>query len=124
MTQEKNSVLIKRSRYVSGGTTEINNTAIEWWERDVILTAEDDASYVVERRFVGRLDLIAAYTLGDARQWWIIAQFNNILDAFLEVYEGRVIYIPSKERISRILEGQTGGERSTREVPPTIFPIV
>ena len=38
MSEEKNSVLRRKSRYTSGGTTEVNsnNTAIEWWERTVL----------------------------------------------------------------------------------------
>ena len=122
--QEKNSVLIKRSRYVGGGVTEVNARALEWWDRSVLQTSEDDGAYVVERRFIGRLDLIAAYTLGDARSWWIIAMLNNILDPYSEIYEGRVLYVPTKERAQRLMEGQIGGVPSTREVPPSILPIV
>lgn len=121
---EKNSTLIRTSRYVAGGVTEVNSLALEWWERNVILTNESDTSYVVERRFVGRLDLIAAYTLGEPRLWWVIAQFNNILDPYSEVTEGAILYIPSKTRVDQMMNGTTGGIPSTREVPTSILPIV
>lgn len=124
MSEEKNSVQRRRSRYVSGGITETNQTALEWWERNVFSSAEDDRAYVVEKRFAGRLDLIAALFLGEPRMWWIIAQYNNVLDVFAEVREGSIIYIPSTERVDMILNGQTGGVPSKREVPVSILPIV
>lgn len=121
---QKNSVLIKNSRYVSGGVTEVNQTALEWWERDIIQLNEDDRTYVVERRFEGRLDLIAALYLGEPRWWWIIAQMNNILDPYSEVKEGIVLYIPTIETAKQILSGKVGGIASKREVPLSIIPIV
>ena len=54
---EKNSTLVRSSRYVSGGTTEVNSRALEWWERKILPINDDDSSYVVEKRFEGRLDL-------------------------------------------------------------------
>jgi len=121
---EKNSVEVVKSRYVSGGTTEVGEKALEWWERDVLTAAEDDGKYVVERKFAGRLDLIAALFLGESRYWWILAQYNSILDPFDEVIEGSTIYIPSQARVEAILNGKTGGVASTREVPISILPIV
>jgi hypothetical protein len=80
--------------------------------------------YVVERKFVGRIDQIAAVFLGDGTLWWLLAQYNSILDPFSEIVEGAQIFIPSRERVSAMLEGRTGGVPSTREVPTTILPIV
>lgn len=120
---EKNSTLVRTSRYVSGGSTEVNQTALEWWEREVFLSAEDDNNYVVEKKFEGRLDLIAAIFLGEPRMWWIIAMLNNIVDPVTEVVEGVILYIPTAER-AKSFSGQLGGVPSTREVPPSILPIV
>jgi hypothetical protein len=121
---EKNSVFVRTSRYVSGGETEVNQTALEWWEREILSSAPDDTAYVIERRFEGRLDQIAALFLNDPHLWWVIAQYNNVLDAHAEIIENAVIYIPSTERVNAILNGKTGGVRSTREVPISILPIV
>lgn len=121
---EKNSVLIRTSRYVSGGETEVNQRALEWWERTNLTAADDDTPYVIERKFEGRLDQIAALFLGEPRFWWVLAQYNNVLDPHAEITEGAVIYIPSTERVQAILSGKTGGVRSTREVPTSILPIV
>lgn len=124
MEQEKNSVQRRRSRYASGGTTEVNDWALEWWERNVYQSSPNDRIYIVERRFVGRLDQIAGLFLGDNGLWWLLAQYNSILDPFSEIVEGAKIYIPSQERVSSMLDGRTGGVPSTREVPISILPIV
>jgi hypothetical protein len=122
---ETNSTLNRASRYVGGGTTEINQTAIEWWERDQFLSYPDDLTYVVEKKFVGRLDLIAAVYAGEPRYWWAIAMLNNILDPANDVVEGLIIYIPTTERLKGIIgAGKIGGAQSTREVPISILPIV
>ncbi len=125
MSTETNSVLNNRSRYVAGGVTEVNSKALEWWERSVFQPDSTDTSYVVERKFEGRLDLIAAAYLGDSKLWWLIAQYNRLLDPWLETSEGRVLYIPTGTRMQNMLTGSLGGYPSTREVPTNfILPIV
>jgi hypothetical protein len=124
MSEETNSLQRRKSRYVSGGVTESNPLALEWWERTVFSAAEDDRPYVVEKKFAGRLDLIAALFLGEPRMWWVIAQYNNVLDPFAELSEGALIYIPSTERVDALLNGKTGGIPSQREVPISILPII
>ena len=122
--QEKNSVLRRRTRYVSGGVTEVSDGKLEWWERNFMPAGDDDRVYTVERKFEGRLDLIAALFLGEPRLWWVIAQYNTILDPYAEIVEGAQIVIPSSERLGNLLQGRTGGAASTREVPISILPIV
>jgi hypothetical protein len=121
---EKNSTLVRNSRYVSGGETEVGLNTIEHWERAVFPVNNDDDTYVVEKKFVGRLDLITALFLTEPRYWWVVAQYNNLLDPYAEVYEGRVLYIPKLDRVKSILSGTTGGVASTREVPLAILPVV
>ena len=122
--QETNSVLRRKTRYVSGGVTEVSQGRLEWWERNTMTAGNDDRVYTVERKFEGRLDLIAALFLGEPRLWWLLAQYNTILDPYAEVVEGAQIVIPSADRLSTLLQGRTGGVQSTREVPTTILPIV
>lgn len=124
MTQEKNSVNRRRTRYSSGGVTEVADGRLEWWERNPMPNSADDLVYTVERKFEGRLDLIAAVFLGEPRLWWLIAQYNSILDPHAEVVEGAQIFIPSSARVDSFLEGRTGGVPSTREVPLSILPLV
>lgn len=125
MSEETNSVQRKKTRYVAGGSTEVSSWALEWWERTVFEIDETDRAYVVERKFEGRLDLIAALFLGEPRLWWVIAQYNSVLDPYAEIKEGAVIYIPSPARAAAILSGgRAGGVPSERQVPTSILPIV
>lgn len=120
----KNSVLQKKTRYVSGGETEVNIRSLEWWERKVFNPAQDDLRYVVEKHLEFKLPSIATMFLNDPKLWWIIAQYNNILDPVTEIYEGRVLLIPSKDKADSILDGKVGGVPSTRISPTAISPIV
>ena len=124
MSEQTNSVLRRKTRYTSGGTTEVAPGRLEWWERTVLPTSPDDRIYTVERRFEGRLDLIAAMFLNEPRLWWVLAQYNAILDPYAEVKEGARLTIPSTDRVNEMLDGKTGGVPSTREVPTSILPIV
>lgn len=121
---QTNSTRVRNSRYVSGGTVEVNQTAIEWWERAYFSSAPDDRVYVVPKHLAGRLDRIAYEMLGEARLWWIIAMHNNILDVSGEVVEGTILYIPSADRVKNSLSGKPGGVPSQRELIPSILPIV
>lgn len=121
---ELNSTFVRNSRYVSGGTTEVNIKALEWWERNIFTTFNDDKVYVVEKKFEGRLDLITAVFLGEPRYWWVVAMYNNILDPNAELFEGAIIYIPALDKVKSLLIGKLGGIASKREVPLSILPIV
>lgn len=123
---ETNSTLVQDSRYVVGGQTEVNATALEWWERAVFTLDESDIIYVVEKSAEGRLDNIAKTFLDDSSYWWVIAQYNAILDPFTEIAEGRILRIPTPARLQSMLSaGRLGGFVSTREVPLTnVTPIV
>lgn len=124
MSEEKNSVFRRTSRYVSGGSTEVSGNRLEWWERNVITSSGNDTLYTIDQRTEGRIHLIAAMFLGDSSLWWVIAQYNKILDPYAEIVAGAQIYIPSAERVDAMLNGRTGGVPSTREAPVSILPLV
>lgn len=122
---ETNSTAVQDSRYVVGGQTEVNSTRLEWWERANFDLDESDIRYVIDKNSTGRLDLIADAFLGNSHLWWFIAQYNAILDPYVEIVEGRVLRIPTRDRVQTMLTGRLGGYASTREVPLTnITPIV
>ena len=122
---EKNSTNVQNSRYVVGGQTEVNSTRLEWWERATFKQDDSDVRYLIDKKTEGRLDLIAAAFLGDSHLWWFIAQYNSILDPYSEIVPGKILRIPTKERMQLMLVGRQGGYKSTREVPLTsILPIV
>ena len=123
---ETNSTSLRGSRYVSGGITEVNSTALEWWDREVFQSTDTDTVYTVPAKYAGRLDLITAVVVGEEHvaHWWVVAMINNILDPHTEIFEGRVLYIPTKERLASLINGRLGGVPSAREVPVSILPIV
>lgn len=114
----------KNSRYVAGGLTETANGFIEWWERANFKRDEGDIIYVVENFYENRLDLISAVFYGQSRYWWLIAQYNNILDPFSEVEAGRVLFIPTPDRAQMMTDTRKGGVPSTRIPIKLISPII
>ena len=121
---ELNSTKRRNSRYCSGGTTEVSEGFIEWWERNTYEVSPGDQIYTVDSKTTGRIDLIASIFYNDPTLWWIIAQSNNILEPYKEIVIGATLYIPSKEKVDNILSGRPGGVPSTRIPPTTIRPII
>jgi len=119
-----NSVFNKYSRYVHGGTTEVNGQRLEWFERATFTVDPSDIAYVVEDRYAGRLDLLASVFYNEPRYWWVIAMVNNVLDPATEVVPGRVLYVPTRERLVTLLSGRQGGVDSKREAVPLVPPVV
>lgn len=122
--ENKNSLFNRYSRYVGGGESEQANNFIEWWERALFSIADDDINYTVENFFEYRLDQIATMFYGEPRFWWVIAQYNNILDPVGEIYTGRILRIPSKDRLSTMLASKQGGVKSKKQPIATISPVV
>lgn len=119
-----NSLYNKFSRYIAGGVAETNGSNIEWWERTVFPRDSSDIPYVVENVYEGRLELIATVFYDEPRWWWVIAQYNNILDPFSEVTAGRILMIPTKTRVTALLGVEQGGVASSKQPVNTISPIV
>jgi hypothetical protein len=108
----------KNGRYVLGGTTEVSASAIEWWEKNAMLPDPSDFIYVMEKKYEGRPDILGYVFYGDPLFWWVICQYNAILDPFAELVEGKVLLIPQQQRITQTSStsvGTTvGGVLSTR----------
>lgn len=123
-TPKPNSLYNKYSRYVGGGESETANGFLEWWERSVFEKEDSDTFYRVETFYVNRLDLIAALFYGEPRWWWIIAQYNSILDPFSEITEGMTLRIPAKSRLSLMVATRQGGSKSRKKPVETISPLI
>lgn len=122
--RNKNSLFENTSRYVHGGVSETQNGRLEWWERTQFAEDATDQMYTVEKFYEGRLDLIASVFYNDPHYWWVIAQFNNILDPASEIVEGRILRLPTYARLSMMLTGKQGGVASKRINIPSIPPVV
>lgn len=119
-----NSLQNRTSRYVHGGRTEIGNDRLEWWDKFNFPADSSDSTYIVENFYSGRPDLIASVFYDDPLLWWVIAQYNNILDPIAEMVTGRVLLIPTKSRLDQFLVGKTGGYPSTREEIKTLKQLI
>ena len=119
-----NSTLAARGRYAGGGTTEVHNGFLEWWERYSFAKDASDSVYTVENANANRLDLIASIFYGDTGLAWLLAQYNNVIDPMTEVVAGRILLIPSRDRVSFMLGNKRGGIPSTRQPIRTISPII
>lgn len=124
MATNSNSLFNKFSRYVAGGETETADGYIEWWERSTFRRSDTDIQYTVENFYVGRLDLISAVFYGEPRWWWLIAQYNNILDPFSEITAGSVLMIPSKDRLPLLIATRQGGYKTSKKPVSTIAPVI
>jgi hypothetical protein len=120
-----NSLLDKNSRYACGGTTEREDIGLGWWERKQYRFSETDTMITVTGKHVHRIDLLAYDFLGNSKLWWVIAQYNSIIDPHSEIVEGKYLRIPSTAAIQLMIAPKTGGIASQREITTAfITPII
>lgn len=118
------STKIKTSRYTQGGLTEKGTIGIEWWGKFNLPSDDTDLAYTVNKNMEHRIDKIANAFYGDPTLWWVIAQFNNILDPYDEIIEGRVLFLPTHDRLQMLLTSKMGGINTTRNNESILPPIV
>ena len=89
----------KSSRFVMGGTTEVFENRLGWWERKILPFQNDDVIVTLDKRLAGRPDLISAAVYGTAAYTWLVLQYNTILDPLAELVPGATIRLPSPARV-------------------------
>lgn len=107
----------KNGRYVLGGVTETSSFSLEWWDMKTMSRDPSDIIYVIEKKYEGRLDMLGLLFYSDPNLWWVIAQYNGIIDPLTELVEGKIISIPLKDRLELEMfskNSKTGGVASTR----------
>ena len=90
-----------KSRYVQGGTTDLNKKRLGWWERNIDIPRDQvtDVDVVITPAYAGRPDLIAYDYYGHTSLTWIVLQYNDIVDDLTELITGTEITIPSAQRV-------------------------
>lgn len=58
----------------------------------------------VDAKLEGNLPLIAHLYLGDQKLWWILLQFNGLLDGIKDVYAGRTLNVPDRNALIALLQ--------------------
>ena len=101
----KNSTYNKSNgRYVLGGATEFSEQFIGWWERYEIEHDTSDLAYILEAKYENRVDLLAHAFYGDSKKAWMILQYNDILDPDLELIAGKVLLMPTLDKITEVFK--------------------
>lgn len=99
MVTQKSSTNNPGSRFVKGGSTDVFNNRLGWWERKIYTASSDDIVFVLTPRYHHRPDLLAYDTYGKATYMWLVLQFNNILDVTTEFVIGKEIHLPTPRRV-------------------------
>lgn len=100
----------KNSRYVNGGTTDIYTSRLGWWEKRELDFADDDIRFVIDKSTEARPDMISYQVYGKAMYYWVVLQYNNIIDLQEELLAGKEIRLPKFSRlILSIMNKKTGG---------------
>lgn len=104
MANEK-IILPINSRYKDTNlyTDSADNTFFGTWQRLEIQDETDYELYQITKRDIGRFDLIAFDFYGDTSLFWVILDFNNIVDPIFGIEIGQKIKIPSKDQVLRAL---------------------
>ena len=98
------------SRYVQGGTTDIFQNRLGWWERRGIPQNANDIIFTLDSVHEGRPDIIAYEFWGKPYLSWLVLQYNTILDPSVDLVKGKTIRLPSEFRIAtEVLTKVTGG---------------
>lgn len=104
------STEFSRSRYVHGGTTDVYPNRLGWWRRRTLPKSDDDIFITINARYAKRPWMVADDYYSDHNYEWMILQYNSILDVNVEFVVGKVIRIPTPQRLGlEILSGRLGG---------------
>jgi len=100
------------TRYTRGGVSDVYNTRVGWWERNVLGEDATDLFFDVSSKTALRPDLIAYEVYGSTTYMWVVLQFNNIIDVNETLIEGATIKLPTPTRLNTVLlANSSGGKR-------------
>ena len=97
------------SRYTRGGTSDVYNTRVGWWERAILPHDPSDVFFDVDNKTQHRPDLISYQMYGTSSYAWMVLQFNNIVDINEELVQGTVLKLPTPSRLNTILLSNSPG---------------
>jgi hypothetical protein len=102
---------LKNSRYTGGvvaKTRSVGNIAGKPFcvARDALGLPQDDGDCfaTVTKELIGRPDLLASKFFGSPDLWWVIPEFNGILDPLKGFKVGDVLRIPSLDRVLEAID--------------------
>lgn len=106
----KNSTDSRYSRYVQGGLTDRYANRLGWWEPRNFTFDDDDIRFIISKNTEARPDLISFEAYGKAMFYWVVLQYNNIVDVEEELKAGMEIRLPKYSRLMlSIMNKKVGG---------------
>lgn len=97
--RDKTSLAKRNSRMLNGGTTETKGDKLGWWERrELRKDTSSDIRITIPEIFSERPDLLAFRIYRRPDLFWLILQYNNIVDIEEEFVAGKEIILPSVDR--------------------------
>lgn len=106
--RNKNSLSRKNTRMLNGGDTETKGNKLGWWERNVLeKDPSSDIVLTINDLFHKRPDLVAFQYYRKASLFWLVLQYNNIVDVEEEFVRGAEIIIPNKARALTAFSDET-----------------
>lgn len=98
------------SRYTQGGLTDVFPQRLGWWDRYILeKDPTTDYEYIIPDKYHQRPHNLAYDVYGRADYFFIILQYNNIIDVFEEFTAGKKLIMPTQQRLSGFLNKQRGG---------------
>ena len=97
--QKINSLTSTTSRYTQGGKTVKFADRMGWWERRNIPPHDTDVYVEITPRYHKRPWMMAHDYFGDPQLDWVILQINAVLDISEDFVTGKVMRVPSKQRL-------------------------
>lgn len=95
----KNSLSKKYTRMLNGGETEIKGNKLGWWERKPFeKNISTDYIVTIPEIYDKRPDLMAYQVYGKPELFWLVLQYNDIVDIEEEFVSGKEIILPSRIR--------------------------
>lgn len=90
----------KYSRMLNGGRTEIKGNKLGWWERKTFdKNTSNDIRVIIPDVYDKRPDLLAYAIYGKPNLFWLVLQYNDIVDVEEEFRSGKEIFLPSRVRV-------------------------
>lgn len=100
------------SRYVNGGLTDRYANRLGWWERRGLEHADDDIRFVIDKDTENRPDLISFRVYNSVIYYWVVLQYNNVVDIQEELKSGTELRLPRYTRLLlSIMNKKTGGKQ-------------
>ena len=100
------------TRYTRGGTSDIYNTRVGWWERVVFEKDTTDVFFDITNETERRPDLISYAMYGDVVYTWMVLQFNNIVDVNEELVAGTTLKLPTPSRLNTMMLANSAGGKT------------